>query len=353
MLIASTVPLSMFENMCFWNLEHGAFLDEQRLLEQSLVVSGTCASFEAWVMSKWIVIGYRFHVPQICLEQVTLLGAWYGDHHLLLDVEAVRMSTLTAQVLELNTWTKMSLLLKGWRLRKLVCSWETFLVSQVSPADSEQHEGAWCHWYMRILSIKIGWISLSQKLCSPCLMQVQHADARSLHGRCFLLLFYCVLIINWMTGWPMRYHLITMTTFIIKKIRVPQHSGREFGAMQKNGSCLTKHRVVHLASHSSCFCNRKTAAPASKQRKETWWCLLEKNCHDVLIRCLGEPSIESRQKKMGAHHMVPGWGVVARGERKRFGAPSWCIYSSTVYPVSQKCLEEENLAKAAAHTIPP
>ena len=52
----------------FWNLEHDAFLDELRLLEQSLVVSGTCAR-ELWNMSKWIVIGYRFHVPQICLEQ--------------------------------------------------------------------------------------------------------------------------------------------------------------------------------------------------------------------------------------------------------------------------------------------
>ena len=51
-----------------WNLEHGVFLNELRLLEQSLVVSGTCAR-ELWNMSKWIVIVCRFYVPQICLEQ--------------------------------------------------------------------------------------------------------------------------------------------------------------------------------------------------------------------------------------------------------------------------------------------
>ena len=77
--------------------------------------------------------------------------------------------------------------------QRVFCSWENILVSHVAPADSEQHEGAWCHWYMMILSIEIGWISLSQELCSPCLMQVQHADARSRPGRCFLFCSHLIL----------------------------------------------------------------------------------------------------------------------------------------------------------------
>ena len=57
MLIASTVPDS-----------NASSVDELRLLEQSLVVSGTYAR-ELWNMSKWIVTVYRFHVQQISLSK--------------------------------------------------------------------------------------------------------------------------------------------------------------------------------------------------------------------------------------------------------------------------------------------
>ena len=54
-------------------------------------------------------------------SKMTLLGAWYGDPHLLCDVEAVWMSTLKAEVLGLNAWWKSHIFWRDFRRTEPKC----------------------------------------------------------------------------------------------------------------------------------------------------------------------------------------------------------------------------------------
>ena len=54
-------------------------------------------------------------------SKMTLLGAWYGDPHLLCDVEAIWMSTLKAEVLGLNAWWKSHIFWRDFRRTEPKC----------------------------------------------------------------------------------------------------------------------------------------------------------------------------------------------------------------------------------------